>query len=91
MKLLLARLLGGLLGFCAAGAGWFFAGAWYTRRVGEKYPPAGDLGMPSPEAFDAGMITLVGTPFAAVIGAAAGVFLVSRVGRRVPRNGNEPR
>jgi hypothetical protein len=68
--------LGGIVGFCAGGAGWFLGWAWWARQLGEKYPPAGDVNMPSPRVFDAALVCLVGAPFAAVVGEVLGGFLV---------------
>ena len=74
-------VLGGAAGFCLGGAVWLFTGAWCARRLGEKYPPAGPVDMPSPEVIGAAIITLLGTPLAAIVGAVIGVVLIDRSAR----------
>jgi hypothetical protein len=81
MKPQVLLVLGGLAGFLGAGAAWFFAGSWYTRRLGQKYSPAGDIGMPSEEVFDAVFATLVGTPVVVVVGGVIGTLLAWRLVR----------
>jgi hypothetical protein len=74
-------VLGGISGFCLGGAVWVFAGAWCVRRLDEQYPPAGPVDMPSPEAIGTIIITLLGTPLAAVVGAVLAVVLIGRYAR----------
>jgi hypothetical protein len=81
MKPQVLLVLGGLAGFLGAGAAWFFARVWYTRRLGEKYPPASDIGVPSEEVMNAMFATLVGTAVVAVVGGVIGTLLAWRLVR----------
>jgi hypothetical protein len=62
--------------FFGGGGGWFLAGAWWIRRLGEKYPPAGAVNMPSPEVTEAAFALLLTTPFTAIMAGLAGGILV---------------
>src|SRR5205814_1857731 len=83
--------LGGVAGFCLGGVGWLVAGAWWTRRLGEKYPPGGPVDIPSPQVIDAAFATLCCASFAALAGAALGAVLLTRLVRpRQAPNETEP-
>jgi hypothetical protein len=75
-------LLGGFAGLCFGGVGWFLAGRWWTGRRAEAHPSCGKMDPPSDQVIDATMVTLLGTPIAAVAGAFAGVGLAIWLARR---------
>jgi hypothetical protein len=68
-------LLAGCAGMFFGAASWFLAGARWTGRTVEAYPTSGRIDLPSQQVIDAAIVTVLGTPVAAVAGAFAGVGL----------------
>jgi hypothetical protein len=75
-------LSAGCAGMCFGAASWFLAGAWWTGRTAEAHPTYGKFDLPSDQVIVAIMVTVLGTPVAAIAGAFAGVLFAEWLAQR---------